>query len=249
MSRTANLLTALVLALITSGLFIAGYMFSPEGGTISRMCQIFGGMIPSGIIQFITFLAFYLGMLEIRSRSSKVKKERRSLSAALLPESEQWVLSPDDVNELKLKMIEIEKTEKSLLTDLIKKACTKFRSNKSVSEVLEIVGTQVKINSGKAEGGQSIIRYLAWAIPSIGFIGTIVGIASSLGLANEAGNPEVLERITDNLAVAFDTTLVALLLSLIIMYSFHVLQENEDDLHTDMEEYVMENLVNRIHTS
>jgi len=237
MSRTANLVTAFVLALITSGIFIVGYMFAPADGTLSRMCQIFGGMIPSGIIQFITFLAFYLGMLEIRSRSSKVKKERRSLSAALLPESEQWVLSPDDVNELKLKMIEIEKTEKSLLTDLIKKACTKFRSNKSVSEVLEIVGTQVKINSGKAEGGQSIIRYLAWAIPSIGFIGTIVGIASSLGLANEAGNPEVLEQITDNLAVAFDTT------------SFHVLQENEDDLHTDMEEYVMENLVNRIHTS
>lgn len=247
MNRSRNVILAFVCALATSALFFALTNFV-DHETINRIGQIGGGMLPSGIIQFLTYVAFFLGMFEISSRSTRVGKERKSLFQKLLPEEEQWVLSPDDVNELKLKMIDIEKSDKSLLTDLIKKACTKFRSNKSVSEVLEIVGTQVKINAGKAEGGQSVIRYLAWAIPSIGFIGTILGIAGSLGLANEAGDPAVLEKITDSLAVAFDTTLVALLLSLIIMWSYHMLQEKEDDLHTDMEEYVMENLVNRIHT-
>lgn len=215
--------------------------------TVRRICQMFGGIMPQGIIQFITFVFFFWGILEINELMSKIKYEKQSFGLGFLPEKEQWVLSPEDVNDLKIKMINYEKDHKFLMTDLIRKASTKFRANNSISDVLEIVARQITINQNKAEGRQSVIRYLAWALPSVGFIGTIMGIAQALGLADKASDPEVLTQITSNMYVAFDTTLVALLLSIGLMWYFHSLQEKEDELHSDMEEYVIENLINRIH--
>ena len=244
--RGKNLLMAFVLSTIIIVVMVAGYTVINQA-TLKRLFQMLGGYMPGGVIQYFTYIAFFWGLFEIQERLHKVSHETQSLGLSLLPEKEQWVLSPDDVNELKIKMIDYEKEHNFVLVDLIKKACTKFRANKSISDVIDVVNTQVKINMTKAESRQSVIRYLAWAIPSIGFIGTILGIAKSLGFADRASDPDVLSEITNYMSVAFDTTLIALLLSIIMMWFFHSLQEKEEELHTDMEEYVIENLVNRIH--
>lgn len=247
-TRGKNLLMALVFSLILIVVVVAGFLMTPAGSTPNRIFQMLGGNMPGGIIQFFTFIAFFWGVFEIRSRMHRLRFEEQGLKMGLLPEKEQWVLSPNDVNDLKLKMIEQEQERKLLLTDIIKKASTKFRANRSISDVMGIVSAQIKINASKAESSQSIIRYLAWAMPSIGFIGTIMGIAQALGVADQvSGDPEALGLVTSYMYVAFDTTLIALFLSIIMMWYFHNLQEREEDLHSDMEEYVMENLVNRIH--
>ena len=246
-SRGKNLLLALVFSFILMVVVVAGFNVVNEP-TINRIFQMLGGNLPGGIIQFFTFIAFFWGIFEIRSRMHRLQYEEQGLKMGLLPEKEQWVLSPNDVNDLKLKMIEKEQERKLLITDIIKKASTKFRANRSISDVMGIVSAQVKINMSKAESAQSIIRYLAWAMPSIGFIGTIMGIAQALGVADQvSGDPEALGQVTAYMYVAFDTTLIALFLSIIMMWYFHNLQEREEDLHSDMEEYVMENLINRIH--
>jgi len=244
--RGKNVLFAVIISAIMVGLFYVGFNFI-EIPMVKRICQVFGGNLPAGIIQFLSFIIFFWGILEINSRSSKVKYEKQAFNLNLLPEKEHWVLSPEEVNELKIKMINYEKEHRFLMTDIIRKASTKFRSNNSISDVLEVVSTQIKINGNKAEGRQSIIRYLVWALPSVGFIGTILGIAQALGLADRASDPAVMSQLTRSMYVAFDTTLVALILSIILMWFFHDYQENEEELHTAMEEYVIENLVNRIH--
>lgn len=247
-TRAKNLLLALVFSFILMVVVVAGFNVVPAGSTLQRVFQMLGGNLPGGLIQFFTFISFFWGVFEIRSRMHLLQFEEAGLKMNLLPEKEQWVLSPNDVNDLKLKMIEKEQERKLLITDVIKKASTKFRANRNISDVMGIVSAQIKINMSKAESGQSIIRYLAWAMPSVGFIGTIMGIAQALGVADKvAGDPEALGQVTAYMYVAFDTTLIALFLSIIMMWYFHNLQEREEDLHSDMEEYVMENLVNRIH--
>lgn len=244
--RLKNFLFGLVAATILIAVMIAGYNFIGQP-TLQRVFQIFGGQMPVGIVQYITYIAFFWGFFEMQQLLRQVKYEDGSLHLHLLPEQEQWVLSPDDLNELKIKMIDFEKQHKYLMVDIIKKAATKFRADKSVSDVLSVVSSQVKINYARAESKQSIIRYIAWAIPSLGFIGTILGIAQALGFAHQADTPEGLANITNSMYLAFDTTLVALLLSIIMMWVFHELQEKEELLHTNIEEYIIENLVNRIH--
>ena len=175
------------------------------------------------------------------------RRARDALEAHLLPETENYILSADDANEIKLQIQKLERSQKYYLTDLIKKACTKYRLSKSSSETLGLVESQVDIYNAEIESEQSFINYIAWAIPSVGFIGTVLGISASLGYANEATTPEGIEKVTSALSVAFDTTLIALVLSIILMLMIHALYKQQEELFTNMKSYMIENLINRLY--
>lgn len=244
--RTLNLITSFAVAL-TVGLmffFLHGLM---DGGSAKRFFSLLGGNLPTGFIQIFCYFLFLFGLLEILRLGKDVSQEEKILEGELLPEAEQYVLSADDVSDIKLKMVEISRTNHSLLVEIIKKACTKFRANKSVEESLSLVNSQSDINMRNSESEQSIIRYIAWAIPSVGFIGTVLGIASSLSLANNVVSQDGIDKVTSMLGVAFDTTLIALILSLVLMFFFHSLQEKVDKLHSSIQSYVIDNLINRIY--
>jgi biopolymer transport protein ExbB/TolQ len=224
-------------------------MIGAPGTTLERILMLFGSSIPSGIIQLLMYILFIFGISEILIINHKLIQERKSFDSELLPESDQFVLSPADVNHIKLKAIELNKKKSTLVNRLIIEACTKYRSAKSTSETLEFVGTWVRINFQETDAQQSLIRYCAWAIPSIGFIGTIIGIASSLGYASNVSGPEGISMVTGALNIAFDTTLIALILSLVLMLFYHVLTEKVDNFFTSLEKHVMTNLINRIYKS
>lgn len=243
--RFKNILLALLFTIVLGTVLIVGYHMVSDDSGAKRILQLLGGSMPSGIVQLITFFLCFFGLLEIASKNKGISREYKGIRIGLLPEKEQYVLSPDEVNEIKLAIIEQENTEKFLVTDMIKKACTKYRAEKSVSQVQELVEAQARMNLNRSESEQSLIRYVAWAIPSVGFIGTIIGISGALGLANDT-TPEGIERITSTLMVAFDTTLISLFLSLILMYFIHSYQEKSEKLHVDVEDYITDNLVNRI---
>lgn len=243
-----NFSLALLIALLLVSTFYF-FLHSRISGTAERLLLLLGGDIANGgYIQFFTYVAFIWGMLEIHEYNRKTAYQAQGLYLDLLPTSSLYVLSPQDINQKKLEMDRYEQDLKAQdkpglrIADLIRKACVNFDNNRIVSEVTSIVVNQVRIYRQMSESGQSVIRYLAWVIPSVGFIGTVIGISNALGIADTADTSEV----TRTLGVAFDTTLVSLLLSVVLMYFFHRMQEKEDDFHAKMEEYVMENLINRI---
>lgn len=231
---------------LTVGVMVVLVAVTPENNP-PRILVMLGGTLPEGLIQGVTYFFFFFGVLEVVALLLQVAHENDAFEARLLPEKENWVLGVEDVNQLKLDMQYLEHSRKFLLTDLIRKACIKYRLSKSSSEVLGLVDSQVRIYNAEMESEQAFIRYAAWAIPSVGFIGTVLGIAASLGYANEASTPEGIARVTDMLAVAFDTTLVALFLSLILMGGIHYLQKSQDHLFARMNAYVIENLINRFY--
>lgn len=214
--------------------------------TFHRILMLLGGdVINGGYIQCFTYLAFFLAWFEVRDKLKNIERERRAFKLNLIPTGEKYVFMPADINNLKFKLIEFERKEKYILSDLLKKACTKFRTSGSLSELIDIVSIQIEVSQEKSEGDQSVIRYLTWVIPSIGFVGTVLGISQALIVANSGD----MDKITTLLGVAFDTTLVALLLSIFIMWFVHKLQEETDRFHSDLKEFVIENLINKIEIS
>lgn len=75
----------------------------------------------------------------------------------------------------------------------------------------------------------SMVRYIAWAIPSIGFIGTVRGIGAALGQAHLAIEGDIA-GVTASLGVAFNSTFVALLVSMLVMFCLHQLQLHQERL-------------------
>ena len=245
-SKITNALISLLLAFIIIMLLFFIASSAPDSG-MKRGAELLGGRLPSGVIQGITYFLFFYGLLEILRMWRQVSIEETAFSMGLLPEKEQYILSADDVADIKLRMVDLGRSNPSILIDTIEKACTKFRANKSVAETLNVLNTQTDINIRNDDSEQSLIRYVAWAIPSVGFIGTVIGISASLGVANNVVTQEGINEVTSLLSIAFDTTLVALFLSLILTYFYHELQEKSEKLHAGIENYVLDNLVNRIY--
>jgi biopolymer transport protein ExbB/TolQ len=99
----------------------------------------------------------------------------------------------------------------------------------------------------RLESELSMIRYIAWAIPSVGFLGTVRGIGEALGQAHKAIEGEIF-GVTKSLGVAFNSTLIALLLSLILMFLVHHLQLLQERYVLDSETYCEEQLTRHFQT-
>jgi len=95
------------------------------------------------------------------------------------------------------------------------------------------------------EGSYSLLRFINWAIPILGFLGTVVGITEAI----KGVTPEQLEHsmngVTDGLATAFDTTAVALLLTMALMFGTFICERLEQSVLDRVDGYVEKNLAHR----
>lgn len=241
-----NLVWAIAISALFSILNIVLFYTTDKFETLLSLKRIFvlfgGNILDGGYIQTITYIAFWWAFFEIRYKRRKIKYQNSSFRLKLLPTGEKHLLLAQDLSSIYDKSIEYEKKYHFLLIDLVKKACAKFRLTNSIAEVIEIISIQIDINKEKSESNLSHLRYLTWVIPSIGFIGTVLGISSALFVANSGD----MNLITSKLGVAFDTTLISLVLSIVIMWFFHGLVEETDRLHAKLKEYIVDNLINRI---
>jgi biopolymer transport protein ExbB/TolQ len=115
----------------------------------------------------------------------------------------------------------------------------------NVQNTSDAIDTSIEALAMKQEAENSMVRYLIWAIPSIGFIGTVRGIGQALSQADKALAGDIA-GMTDSLGVAFNSTLVALLISIGLMFLLHQLQRLQDGLVVDTQAYCESFLLNRI---
>src|SRR5437868_14331590 len=118
--------------------------------------------------------------------------------------------------------------------------------SKSAPDVAEVVRNQADVEASRLVSGMATVQYLAWAIPAIGFVGTVRGLGGAFGV--DAPNIEAFTaQAKDQLKIAFDCTLVALVLSLVLMYLLNVVQRSEETLVIDAQEYCQEHLLLRLY--
>ncbi len=99
--------------------------------------------------------------------------------------------------------------------------------------------------SERLDSELSMVRYIAWAIPSIGFIGTVRGIGEALGQAHKAVEGDIA-GVTQTLGVAFNSTFIALLISIVLMFLLHQLQLQQERLVLDTESYLDRDLIQHL---
>jgi biopolymer transport protein ExbB/TolQ len=127
---------------------------------------------------------------------------------------------------------ELEKLKPSMklspLVRILRASLRRFLVSNDVHSASEVVDSEVASLVAKNEAGNSMIRYLIWTVPSIGFIGTVRGIGEALSKADEAlaGN---ISGMTSSLGVALNTTQVALLISNLLILLMHQLKRLKKD--------------------
>jgi biopolymer transport protein ExbB/TolQ len=136
-----------------------------------------------------------------------------------------------------------------ILANLIRLALGKYAVSRSSQDVSETVRTQAEIDLGRLVTSMATIHYLAWAIPALGFLGTVRGLAMSLTMAGQVDKTIAvfLQQATQHLNTAFDCTLIALALSLPLMFLIHSVQREEESLVIDCQQYCLEHLTLRLY--
>ena len=81
--------------------------------------------------------------------------------------------------------------------------------------------------SDRLHDAYGLVRTITWAVPILGFLGTVVGITLAIAGIDPDGLGDSLGEVTGGLAVAFDTTALALGLSLILVFGTHAVQGAE----------------------
>ena len=182
------------------------------------------------------------------SRYLEVRRQQRAFRLELLTPG-QCILV-EDARDLQRRIDDrVGKGGPFILANMLRLALGKFATSRSSRDVADIVRTQGDVDLGRLVSSMATVHYLAWAIPAIGFLGTVRGLAGSLTLGGETkmAIAAFIKEATGHLNIAFDCTLVALALSLVVMFFLHAVQREEEGLVIDCQQYCLDHLVSRLY--
>ncbi len=190
------------------------------------------------------FILMFWALAIMGYKTRSALREQKMFATALLnsPPDSQKVL-PEEAIQLGHPMQSLTDQERSLLLPrALQTALTRFQVTQSVQSATDAVNTVCSNENDRLDSELSMIRYITWAIPSIGFIGTVRGIGAALGQAHEAmqGN---IAGVTSSLGVAFNSTFIALLISMVVMFFMHQLQLVQERLVLDTHDYCENRLI------
>ena len=188
-------------------------------------------------------------LLILQSRYREAVRQRQAFHMELLPTEEGARILPEDARPLARKVEHLVARRPFILANMIRLGLGKFAISKSAPDVAEVVRNQADVELSRMVSGMATVHYLAWAIPAIGFVGTVRGLAGAFGMAGvtDLDMTAFTRQATDQLKIAFDCTLVALVLSLVLMYLLHTVQRAEETLVVDAQEYCQEHLLLRLY--
>jgi len=176
-------------------------------------------------------------------------QESKLLQQEFVPIAEGMRILPEDTREYSRSIQNLPGEERRMLVPrILLAALGRFGATRNVQDVSSSAHTMIVTEAERLESELSMIRYIAWAIPSIGFIGTVRGIGSALSQAHRAVEGDI-SGVTEALGVAFNSTFIALLISIVLMFLVHQLQLNQERLVFDTENYVDEHLIRHMQTA
>lgn len=249
MSQMVKSLMALIISAITVHLAYIGYI-RPQAEAIIQAAKEVGQSAPRDLLVILKdyeqevciILMLWAGYLII-SKCLAILKNQYLFSVDLLENSEE------SGGDLKHVLSNLEglppETRSTPLVVALKASLRRYLITTDVQNTSDAVESSIEALAIRQDAENSMIRYLIWAIPSIGFIGTVRGIGGALAQADQALAGDI-GGMTNSLGLAFNSTFVALLISIVLMFLLHQLLRLQDGLVVDTQAYCEKFLLKRI---
>lgn len=201
-------------------------------------------------VQNIMWLMFAVGCGELWVRYSQSARELGQVARKYLPEDDATMLRAEDLGRLHKRAWAAKSGRDFFLQRLIRRCILQFQASRSVAQSNALLNSSLELFQHELELRYTMLRYLVWLIPTLGFIGTVIGIAFALDYAASVDNPQdptLLAEISGRLGVAFYTTLLALLQSALLMFALQLVQGREETALNRSGQYCLDNLINRLY--
>jgi biopolymer transport protein ExbB/TolQ len=198
--------------------------------------------------QQVTIIVAIWALILSGLRFRELKAQRELLEAGFLKREAGVVILPSDAREYLRTFEQLPPQEQnSVLPRVLAAALKRFGATGNVQDASQAVHNTCESEHNRLDAELAMLRFSVWVAPALGFIGTVRGIGIALQGAELAVRGETT-AVTNGLGIAFNSTLVALVLSIILMYVLHEIQLTQERLVLDTENYAEEELVSRLHS-
>jgi len=142
----------------------------------------------------------------------------------------------------------------SIVLNRLDRILAMWLATKDIDRIYEWSRTESERDANSSDSTYALARVVIWALPILGFIGTVFGLAHAVsgftnflaGAAELAQIKLAIANVTRGLGTAFDTTLLALILVTVIMFPLSFLQRREENLLVEIDTYLDDALLARL---
>ena len=197
-----------------------------------------------------TFFFFWaIGMLWLKWQ--KLRQQRNAMFIDVLPRDISDEINGENVAIFIDRFYEFpHRLRDSMMVNRLRKALELFEVRKNNGEVSNMMAAQSGIDSSRIGNSYTLIKVFLWAIPILGFIGTVIGLSQAIGSMDLASGTDALMssigKVTSGLGTAFDTTLLGLVLAMFLNFPMNALVKAEDDNLNAIDAYCNEVLLPRL---
>lgn len=198
---------------------------------------------------------FCSGLAVLFLKGKKIQFQQRALRLSAVPAEPEFVLNETTAPVVLARIHAlVDHPRHFILLNRIDRALSNFKNIGQVNDVSAILRAQAENDEDQIASSYTIVNGLVWAIPVLGFIGTVLGLSLGIGrftsTLQAAGDlTEIrasLQGVTSGLATAFESTLVALTLTLILQLAITFQQKREMALLDECNDYCHSHIVSKL---
>ena len=203
-------------------------------------------------------LFFFWAITTLFIKSRKINFQKRALALAAVPQQPDFILNETTARTVLERLHSlVDHPRHFILLNRIERALSNLHNIGGLADVSTILTTQAENDENQVASSYTLVNGLVWAIPVLGFIGTVQGLSQAIGrfgqtlqnTAEVAQMKQSLQGVTGGLATAFETTLVALVAALIIQLYINYLQQKETDFLDGCNDYCHSHVIAKLRLS
>jgi biopolymer transport protein ExbB/TolQ len=244
---------ALLLAAVCSTVFYGLGPFLLLRGTEGAHLFLGHGWVPYACVGL-----FFCGLWALLLKLPLMRRQRAALDLQLLPEDIDARIEPGDTRRILDRIQRLTRQQRSLLlVTRVRQAMLRLNQLGTAEKLDDLLRYRAESDENSMDSSYAAPKFIIWAIPVLGFVGTVLGISNGVqafstliqNASDLDGLRESLKGVTYGLGQAFETTMIALCMSLILMFVMSWLQRREDSLLAAIDDYCMEHLLHKVSVS
>ena len=232
--------------LVWGGLACLGFYAAIRQGLINSPLVV--RYADSHVVEYVTIALFFVGLAALTLRLMSLLVQYAVFHRDLLGPAPSAGQAPSEAGNLLTTLSNLPGyVKQSYLVDRLQRALKTILRKNSADDLEPQLRQLEEADAIQMSNGYAMVRIVVWAIPILGFLGTVIGITMAIAKLSPEALETSLTEVTSRLGLAFDTTALALSLSIVLMFFKFWVERLDDRLLGKVDARVAEELVGRFH--
>lgn len=249
LTPSAIQVTAAVMGLLLgTALSLTIFLAVPSGSVLGKLFNLHK---IQGVLPLLMLGMFFWGICLCFIRQLRTRAVEKYTDAKTVAELSERIASVP----LKQVLAQLDGSELTEVIPLLRRVRIVLRqwsTKPSLQDAISLLDQQAISDTEEIHHAHGVAKTFVWALPVLGLIGTVLGIALAVGnfgqlIGGNVDDVEVIKNslvhVTSGLSFAFTTTLLGLLGSLLLVLPSSSLQSREEKLVTRTESIITEHLL------